>query len=178
MADIDVARKRRPGLAPWVVGLIVLVLLIWAITELMNTGRRDAVVEAAADSAVAPAAAAAPSPETAAVAAPRPTIAQVVELMPLGAEDLGQRVSASGAVVGEATKGGFWLKVDRSTVLWVSTDQAPKGGQQPTAVTGVLRRADPTRIAGWLNAAKYAPDESTVLVRDLYLEARAEGGAP
>jgi chromosome segregation ATPase len=39
MADIDVQRKTGPGIWPWILGLVVLALLIWAIAAM--TGRDD-----------------------------------------------------------------------------------------------------------------------------------------
>lgn len=44
VADIGVERRRRPGVWPWIAGLIVLGLLIWGLTSLLD-GDDDVVVE-------------------------------------------------------------------------------------------------------------------------------------
>lgn len=46
MAEIRVERKRRPSILPWLLALLVLALAIWAITEMMDDDREDAVREA------------------------------------------------------------------------------------------------------------------------------------
>ncbi len=42
MAEIRVERKQR-NIWPWVLGLLLLVLVIWAASEAFDAGRRDAV---------------------------------------------------------------------------------------------------------------------------------------
>jgi hypothetical protein len=49
------AEPRRPGAWPWIGGLLVLALLIWGITRLLDGGE-----EAGVDQAIPPAAPAAP----------------------------------------------------------------------------------------------------------------------
>lgn len=44
MAEIGVERRRRPGMWPWIAGLIVLGLLIWGLTSLLD-GDEGVVVE-------------------------------------------------------------------------------------------------------------------------------------
>lgn len=53
MAEINVRRRRAPGLWPWVVGLLVLSLVVWGTTELLD---RDAAagLDGAAPSTGAP----------------------------------------------------------------------------------------------------------------------------
>jgi hypothetical protein len=46
MAEIRVERKRRSNILPWLLGLLVLALAIWAVTEMMDDDREDAVREA------------------------------------------------------------------------------------------------------------------------------------
>lgn len=55
MAEIRVERKRRSSVLPWILALLVLALAIWAISELMDNDRDDAVTEADEVSALAPA---------------------------------------------------------------------------------------------------------------------------
>ncbi|HET9983028.1 MAG TPA: hypothetical protein VFQ38_05565 [Longimicrobiales bacterium] len=179
MADIHLDRRRGAGIWPWIIGLVVLGLLIWAIAELVDTGkdRAAAAVTNGADvAAPAPTSPAAPAVEPPAAAPP--ATAQLEALMPLGAEDEGQTVLAAGEAVGEPTNQGFWLRTPSRTVIWVATDQPPKSGRQVTGVTGVLRRAGGGMAGRWLSAAKYAPEQGATVVQDLYLATGATAGAP
>lgn len=62
MADINVERG-GPNIWPWIIGLVVLALLIWAIAEMAGTDDRDATV-APATQEVAPTTAPATAPAT------------------------------------------------------------------------------------------------------------------
>ncbi len=170
MAEIRIERKPGPSLWPWVIGLVVLALLIWAIAELVNTDR-DNKTMAAADEANAPvanaAAPGAPAPSapgaqpTASPAAVRgvaptteqPGLAALGELMPLGAQDVGQTVTAGGAVLSKPAHGGFWLKADANAVLWVKSNLKVKPGQQIQELSGTLEQASPGAAAAWLQDA-------------------------
>jgi hypothetical protein len=46
MAEIRVERKKRSSVLPWLLALLVLALAIWAVTEMMDDDREDAVREA------------------------------------------------------------------------------------------------------------------------------------
>src|SRR5512146_389448 len=58
VADLNIVRKAGPTLWPWLIGLVVLGLLIWGISELVNTDRDNATM-AEADADVSPVATAA-----------------------------------------------------------------------------------------------------------------------
>lgn len=179
MADIHLDRRRGAGIWPWVIGLVVLGLLIWAIAKLVDTGkdRAAAAVTNGADvAAPAPTTPAAPAAE--APAGAPPATSQLEAVMPLGAEDEGQTVLATGVAVGEPTNQGFWLRTPSRTVIWVATDQPSKSGQQVTGLTGVLRRAVRGMAGRWLSAAKYAPEPGATVVQDLYLATGAGTAAP
>ena len=45
MADIRVEKRRKMGRWPWVVGLLVLALAIWAVAELLGEDDGDEIVE-------------------------------------------------------------------------------------------------------------------------------------
>lgn len=63
MADINVEPRKRMGLWPWIVGLLVIALAIWAFTELLGDDEGEAAVESLErEAATAPAAAPAPPP--------------------------------------------------------------------------------------------------------------------
>jgi hypothetical protein len=55
VADIRVEPRRRPGIWPWIAGLVVLALLIWGLTQVLG-GDDDVVVEQSDPAAPAPAA--------------------------------------------------------------------------------------------------------------------------
>ena len=46
MAEIRVERKERRSLLPWILGLLLLVLVLWGISEM--TGREDGAADAGA----------------------------------------------------------------------------------------------------------------------------------
>ncbi len=186
MAEIRIERRRGPGLWPWLIGLVVLALLIWAIAELVNTDR-DNKTMAAADSANAPEANAAapgamapagaqptPAPDDAAPAAEQPGVGSLGALLPLGVQDAGQTVAAGGTVLSKPAHGGFWLKSDADALLWVRSDLKVKQGQQVPEVVGTLERAQPGDASTRLSDLDVG-DESTNAqdaqpTTDLYLD--------
>ncbi len=164
MAEIRIERKRGPSIWPWVIGLIVLALLIWAIAELVNTDR-DNKTMAVADSAGVPEANAAapgamapstpgaqpaPAPGTVAPATEQPGVGDLGALLPLGVQDVGQTVSTGGTVLSQPAHGGFWLKSDANPVIWVESNLKVKPGQQVPQLTGTLEAARADEAAQWL----------------------------
>ncbi len=173
MADIRIERRRGPGLWPWLVGLIVLVLLIWAIAELVNTDRDNKTMAADEASvpeanAAAPNAMAPPAPGAQPTAAPgaalpateRPGVGELGALLPLGAQDAGQTVSTGGTVLSKPAHGGFWLRSGENAVLWVKSEQKVKAGQQLPELTGTLEPASPGDVAAWLKDADVQAEAS------------------
>jgi hypothetical protein len=49
MADIDIQRKKGPGVWPFVVGALALILVIWAVVEFTGNGTMDATTQPAAE---------------------------------------------------------------------------------------------------------------------------------
>ncbi|MBX6364129.1 MAG: hypothetical protein IRZ00_09700 [Gemmatimonadetes bacterium] len=178
MAGAHLDRRRGAGIWPWIGGLVVLGLAIWAIMELVDT-RKDQAAAAVTNGDAPPPAS--PSPAATAEGAPAvapPPTTQIEALLPLGAEDEGQRVVARGEVAGEATARGFWLRIGPATAIWAASDQLPRTGQRVTGVAGVLRRPPPGSVGRWLSAAKYAPAAGATVVEDLYLDTRVTAGTP
>lgn len=187
MAEIRIERRRGPSLWPWVIGLVVLALLVWAIAELVNTDR-DNKTMAAADEANGPAAPGAVAPSAAgaqptgssdairgvAPATEQPGVAALGELMPVGAQDIGQRVTAGGAVLSKPAHGGFWLKSDANAVLWAKSNLKVKPGQQIPELSGALEQASPGDVAAWLQDAdvqeQAARQPQWQLITQLYLD--------
>lgn len=114
MADINVERK-GPSIWPWVIGLLVLALLIWAIAEMVDTDEPAQVAEQPVEEVVEPPAAV-PEPGTTA------EIAEFDELLPIGVEDTGRQVIVEGEIVGQPQSDGFWVNMENDHVIWV---QAP-----------------------------------------------------
>jgi hypothetical protein len=46
VADINVERKKRPGWLPWIVALIIVVVLFWAVSRCSRGGREHGGVPA------------------------------------------------------------------------------------------------------------------------------------
>lgn len=181
MAEIRIERKHGRNLWPWLVGLVVLALLMWAIAELVNTDR-DNKTMAVADSAGAPGAnAEAPVPSQPGAAAPASErapevgITPVGALIPLGVQHAGQTVSASGQVLTAPSHGGFWLRAEGNTVLWVRSPQPVKQGQSVQDLVATLQRPRPGEVDQWMKdsdleaqLAKGAPSQITT---EVYLDA-------
>lgn len=168
MAEINIEKKHRGAIWPWIVGLIVLLLIIWAIAE---SRHRDRAVAAAP--IVTPPAVATGEVAGDVTAAPLTDVVTIVAVpverrLPL----VGQRVQldsvAVQSVVGDET---FWVGPSTTQQLFVALDPAPglnrdvesptdvNAGQQVN-VTGVLRRVpaslDSMRTRWKLDAATVA----------------------
>lgn len=139
-ADINVERK-RPSIWPWIVGLLVLSLLIWAIAEMVD---RDDVaqVEPAQEPAVP-----APQPR-----APEEAPTSLEQLDPLGPDDVGRRVNVSGAVVGQPAGNGFWILTDQDRVVFIQTDRPVVTGEH-VQVTGTIDQNTSEESEQWFDEA-------------------------
>lgn len=173
MADLNIERTKRNPVWPWLLGLLVLAVLVWGISQLIRTRPQAtaAVVDSAAaapDSAARADSAAAPSAAEAGVG-PAPLSA----ILPLGPEDVGQRVAASGQIVATITEHGFWLKAADGNLVWVATDQKMKGGPQVNEILGVVKAATPSQVSGWTGAASLSPGRGEAVVSSVYLDATA-----
>lgn len=181
MAEIRIERKHGRSLWPWLIGLVVLALLMWAIAELVNTDR-DNKTMAVADSTGAPGSnaegsvpsqpgAAAPASEV----APEVGITPVGALVPLGVQHAGQTVSASGQVLTDPSQGGFWLRAEGNAVLWVRSTQAVKQGQSVQDLVGTLQRPRPGDVDQWMKdsdlQAQLAKGTPSQITTEVYLDA-------
>ncbi len=117
MADINVERK-SPGIWPWIIGLIVLALLIWALVAAMD-GDDDAEV-AVLD----------PAAEVAEVQPTMPPVeimtagVPVLQIMESPATWIGQTVAGEVRVVDVPTDRGFWIE-DQGRRLFVILNDRP-----------------------------------------------------
>lgn len=160
MADINIERK-RPSIWPWVVGLLVLALLIWAIAEMVDTDRTQEVAEGEAP--VPPAAV--PTPQ-----APGTEVTELTALAPLGPEDRGRRVRARGQVVAQRVDDGFWLLTDQDELLFVVSEQRPSAGET-LEVVGMLEPSSEEEADRRLQEARVRPAAGWKVHRDLRLKA-------
>lgn len=168
MADINVERK-GPSVWPWIIGLLVLALLIWAIAEMVDTDETQVAEVEEVEPAGAPAAVPAPTVE--------PGAAQAVELgtlMPLGTEDAGRTVTTRGTVVGQPIEEGYWILTDQDAVLFVVTEEKRNSGES-VHVTGRLAPATGDRVRTWRERANLRPAAGWTIHEDLFI-APLEGG--
>lgn len=135
MADINVERK-GPSIWPWIVGLLVLALLIWAIAEMVDRGdgEMDTVAEREETGVVPPAV---PAPGAAAG-----QVRSYEELAPLGPEDRGEVVTISGVVMGQRASDGFWLRAANGDVIYIVSERTVQPDQQ-LRVQGVVEQSQP-----------------------------------
>src|SRR5215207_2617790 len=104
---ISVVRRKVPRW-PWLVGVLVAAGLAYTIMNLIDARK----VRTVAIGEQSPAATAALGGEPAAPARPvvvQPPSSSLDALLPIGTEDLGQRVSVSGQVAGETSAHGYWI---------------------------------------------------------------------
>ncbi len=172
MVDINLEKRQGPSVIPWLVGLVVLALLIWGIAALVNTRKTTRAAEAPPgtqpETPAAPAAMPAPG-------APEGTAVELSSLLPLGPEDVGQRVSARGVVVGKPTGTGFWLR-SGNDVLWVESGAKAQPGQQLTGLTGTLEQATPAESSQRVQEAALQPESGWTLQKTLYLNVEPAAG--
>lgn len=150
MADINVERK-GPSIWPWVIGLLVLALLIWAIAEMVDTDEDvTEVAETDGVEQVEEPPAAVPEPEP---VEPEPGVTpdeavELEELLPLNSDDIGRPVLIEGEVVGEPIDDGFWLRVDNDEThaLFVQTPVRTEDGE--TLETTDVESGDELEIVG------------------------------
>jgi hypothetical protein len=154
MADINVERK-GPSIWPWIIGLLVLALLIWAIAEMVSRDEEVAVTP------VEEPVTAVPAPEP--VPVPEAGTAETYEtLAPLGAEDVGHRVRVRGRVVGQVVAEGFWLQPSGAVdqVIFVQLPAQTETGErlqaegvkpgQEVTIVGTVQPAPSGRAETWV----------------------------
>lgn len=152
MADIDVERKSSMAWLWWLLGLLLLALLIWALMEWM--GDDDEVVEAPVATVVDTTATIAPAaPVAGGAATASPTIAEVLANP---AAYAGQSFSTQQVRVAEVVSDrGFWIESEGQR-LFVVKNESPQPG-----VADVQGPAD-TRAARNINAGQMVQINGTL----------------
>lgn len=139
MADINVERK-GPSIWPWIIGLIVLALLIWALTELFDDDADDLVTEPIADDT--------------ALVGPEPMDADamlvlfpVAEIVADPASFASRPVSGEVRVTDVPTDRGFWIEQDGQRLFAILRDQP---AEEPIDINAgqTLRISDATVLTG------------------------------
>ena len=176
MARLDVERKRKTGW-PWVAGGVLLLIVLWGVTALVNN-ESQAAPEAAAplpQDRHIPAALPAP-PNADPVDTGTDPARGVEEVAPLGEEDIGQTVRLSGEVVATGND-AFWIHAGREVVRVESDRRVHRG--DTVSVAGTLRPADPgrtDRILDVLERHPAAAEWSVIRAIQLVEEGMPEAG--
>lgn len=97
-------------------------------------------------------------------------------LLPLGAEDVGERIEVEGTVVGEPIDQGFWVATDDGTAIFVRSDQPVDPGTSVTDMDffGEVRSASAAETADWQEQANLQAEDDFAgwdVRRDLYIDA-------
>ena len=168
MADINVERK-GPSIWPWIIGLLVLALLIWAIAEMVDTDEgRVAGVEQVEEPV-----AAVPTPTPVTPEAEMGAAVDLETLSPLGSDDIGRMARVEGKVIGQPIDQGFWVQTalnGEEHAIFVQTPahtadglmlqtQDVKTGQNVN-VMGTLTQASPAQASQWAEQAKLTQESN------------------
>lgn len=121
VADINVERK-GPSIWPWIIGLIVLALLIWALVELFG-GEDEAALDPIGQDTVT-----AVQPTT---AAPTTTALPIAQIRQSPETYQGQTVSGEAQVVGVESDRAFWVEEQGQRLLVLV--RGAQGVQPPVA---------------------------------------------
>jgi len=150
MAEINVERK-SPGIWPWVIGLAVLALLIWALFALLDGDDEEVAV---VDPVATPV-------ETAPLEMPDATMAAagipVSEIVQSPAEWTGRSVAGEARVAEVPTDRGFWIE-DGGERLFVLLNDAPAerpvdiAPGQTVRLSGAVVHGDLAAVPGEIDA--------------------------
>jgi hypothetical protein len=162
MASVSLNR-RRTTLWPWLAGLALLGLLIWAIGAMLDLdGLRSA---ASGDTEAS---------TTTASTADQPVVS-ITEILPLGPEDRGRRVELRGSVIGEPIGEGVWIRFG-DEAIFAALGEVPE--DRPAQVDGYLAAATGDRMSAWIQQARLPelPEYAELdIVKTLVLRATPEG---
>lgn len=160
-------RIDREAALPWLAGLAILAGLIWAISWLLDTQQ---IGGQAMEDEVMPATASAPTipAEPASSMAPVP----LADLLPLGPEDDGFRVTIRGTVVAEPIGTGFWVLTDEDEVIFAQATRSVASGQD-IEMTGTLHQVSTAEGAARAAEAELRGAAGWKVHHNLYLAADA-----
>lgn len=138
MADIDIEKKEKKGMGilPWILGLLLLGLILWGLTQ-CGDGEEEAVVVPADTTTVDPAAVAAPVPmdtgmamadTTAMGAAGAAGALPIAQILANPGQYGSQTVSGTARVTEVISDRGFWIE-DAGQRMFVVLDE-PQGAEQ------------------------------------------------
>jgi hypothetical protein len=138
MAYLDMKRKQITTW-PWVAGLMILGLIVWAVTSLLAApvDEERSATAAVVEEELPPATL--PMQVNPIGIVP---LRDVRELSPLGTEDVGETVRAEGEILATGTE-GFWILAGLEVIRVESEEIVRKG--QIVQVHGTLQEDDPER---------------------------------
>jgi hypothetical protein len=169
MAEIKL-QKRKVPFWPWLVGLAVAGIIILGISRLVTSKAINQIDE---DSTTVTDAGAAGGPATGDTPPPPLPSSSLEALLPLGTEDLGQRVAVNGEVVGAPSAEGFWVLTDENVVIFVRGAPPAKLGAREENLMGQLTAAKPAEADGWEAAAKLKEARGWIMTRDMFVRVGA-----
>ncbi len=156
-------QKRKVPFWPWIVGLVVAAVIVYGISNLVTS---KAINVMPVDSTAIAAGGAPGGGDT----PPPPLPSSSLEaLLPLGVEDLTQRVAVNGEVVGSPSADGFWVLSDENVVIFVRGAPPAKLGAREENLMGRLTAAKPGEADKWQENAKLKEARGWIMTRDMYV---------
>lgn len=136
MADIDLERKQKSSIWPWVIGALVLILAVWGIMELVDDDEPDVATVEEVET-------------TEPAATPEPASELTLgTILAEPAAHVGQSYAPGEVVVEEgATERAFWIEGDEGRILTILSGEATdlgllEEGQRLRISEGVIQNAD------------------------------------
>lgn len=187
MADINVERK-GPSIWPWIIGLLVLALLIWAIAEMVDTDEEQVAQVEEVQEPVAVAPTPTPAPVT-----PEGEAVELTTLAPLGSDDVGRTVRVQGEVIGQPTDQGIWIQTQingQPHAIFAQTPVQTEGGQMLDATTvrsgqtivaiATLQQAPSDQATTWIEESqlRQEPDFQRMNVHQDLMLSSTQAGLP
>jgi hypothetical protein len=165
MTEIKLQKKKVP-FWPWLVGLAAAAVIVYGISRLVTSRAINQIVGEDSGSVANGGTGALGSGDT----PPPPLPSSSLEaLLPLGTEDLGQRVAVNGEVVGIPSAEGFWVLSDENVVIFVRGAPPAKLGAREENVMGLLAAAKPGEADRWQEAAKLKEARGWTMTRNMYV---------
>jgi hypothetical protein len=163
------SRSRADTGWSWSIGLVALALLVMAIVEFARPGSGETVDLSGETQTGGPRARSGIGPP------------ELHQLLPDPSADLGRAVQVAGAIIGQVSAAGFWVRDLRVNIVFIRDEAAsPRTGVQPrpgatVRVRGLIELFPPDEQDERLRAAGLVLPAGTSLVREIKIRA-LDGG--